>query len=356
MAAGLRWWKSRAVLGPDLTNMRSRWLVLRCVSVIGVVLLGRLWADPDKAQGARADGPDFVRTAVDPSRPLRVIIYGDTRFTNPTETSATNPKVRRWLVDKIAAEKPDAVLVSGDLPWHGGSAADYDVYLAETQIWRAAHLFVYPALGNHEFVGREPECLENWWSVFPELRGLRWYSVRLSDSVYALNLDSNSSLLPGSPQLDWIRSQLAHLPSSIRFVLIDLHHPPVVDVQPGGDPGHNGRPNEHALAAFLAQAPEKSRLRFVVATGHVHNYERFYQDGIVYLVSGGGGARPYPIVRAPADLYQNNAFPNYHYLKFIFQGNKLTATMIRVANPEGSTPQWEEKDRFEVEAAESPSR
>jgi len=102
LAAGLRWWKARAVLGPDLTNMRSRWLVLWCVSVIGVVLLGRLWANPAKAQAPRADGPDLVRPAVDPAGPLRIIVYGDTRFTDPKETSASNPKVRRWLVDKIA--------------------------------------------------------------------------------------------------------------------------------------------------------------------------------------------------------------------------------------------------------------
>ncbi|MGC9993867.1 MAG: metallophosphoesterase [Terriglobia bacterium] len=336
--------------------MRSRWLLPWCAGVIGLVLLGRLWSNPGRVQGSRANGPDLVRPGIDASRPLSVIVFGDTRFTDPEETSATNPKVRRWLVDKIAEEKPDAVLVTGDLPWHGGAAGDYAVYLAETKVWRDAHLLAYPALGNHEFVGREQECLENWWRVFPELRGLRWYSVRLSDSVYSLNLDSNSSLLPGSPQIDWIGSQLAHLPSSVRFVLIDLHHPPVVDVQPGGDPSHNGRPNEHALAEFLAQAQEKTHARFIVAAGHVHNYERFNQDGIVYLVSGGGGARPYAIVRTPADLYQSNEFPNYHYLKFVFEGNKLTATMIRVANPEGSTPQWEEKDRFAVQAAEPPSR
>ena len=336
--------------------MRSRRLLLWCVSLTGLVLLGCLWSKPGLVQGPRADGPDLVRPGADISRPMSVVVYGDTRFTEPKETSATNPKVRRWLVDKIAEEKPDAVLVTGDLPWHGGAAGDYAVYLAETKVWRDAHLFVYPALGNHEFHGLERDCLENWWRVFPELRGLRWYSVRLSDSVYALNLDSNSSLLPGSPQLDWIRSQLAHLPSSVRFVLIDLHHPPVVDVQPGGDLSHNGRPNEHALAEFLAQAHEKTHARFIVAAGHVHNYERFYQDGIVYLISGGGGAKPYTVVRTPSDLYQSNEFPNYHYLKFVFEGNKLTATMIRVADPEASAPQWEEKDHFEVEAADRPSR
>ena len=331
--------------------MRPRWRLLWLVTVIGLAWLDCARYDPSRVTGGQAAGPDFIRERRDLSQPLRIIVYGDTRFTDPDETSATNPKVRRWLVDKIAEEKPDAVLVSGDVPWRGGVVSDYDVYRAETKIWRDAHLFIYPALGNHEFHGIERECLENWWKAFPEFRGRRWYSVKLGDSVYILTLDSNSSLLPGSQQIEWIRTQLEHLPASVRFVFFDLHHPPVVDVQPNGDASHNGRPNEHALAEFLAQAPEKSRVRFVVAAGHIHNYERFLQDGIVYIVSGGGGATPRPIVRLPADLYQDSSFPNYHYLKFVEEGNRLLATMIRVADPDGATPRWEEKDHFEVQAA-----
>ena len=114
-----------------------------------------------------------------------------------------------------------------------------------------------------------------------------------------------------------MQSQLASLPATVRFVFFNLHHPPVVDVQENGDPSHNGRPNEHALAEILARAPEKSRVRFIVIAGHIHNYERFFQDDIVYLVSGGGGADPRPIVRLPTDLYQDPAFPNYHYVRLV---------------------------------------
>ena len=305
------------------------------------------------ALAAPAGGPDFRRSASEFTHPLRIIVYGDTRFTDPSETRATNPKVRRWLVDQIATEKPDAVLLSGDLPWHGCQASEYDEYRLETRIWRDAHLYIYPALGNHEFAGHagEQQCLENWWKAFPELQGRRWYSVQLGDSVYLLNLDSNSSLLPGSEQIVWIQAQLASLPASVRFVFFNLHHPPVVDVQANGDPSHNGRPNEHALAEFLANAPQKSRTRFIVVAGHIHNYERFYQDGIVYLVSGGGGASPRPIVRGPADLYQDSAFPNYHYIRFVEDGKSLMGTMVRVADPEAAAPQWQEKDHFDVPPA-----
>ena len=250
---------------------------------------------------APAVGPDFRLSDSEISHPLRIIVYGDMRFTDPSETRATNPKLRRWLVDQVAAEKPDAVLLSGDVPWHGGNAGDYDVYRSETKIWRDAHLHIYPALGNHEFSGHTPEqtCLENWWNAFPELRGRRMYSVQLGSSVYVLNLDSNSSLLPGSEQIAWVKAQLASLPSSVRFVFFNLHHPPAVDVQANGDASHNGRPNEHALAEFLAKAPEKSRVRFVVAAGHIHNYERFFQDGIVYLVSAAEAPALVPIVPRP---------------------------------------------------------
>jgi hypothetical protein len=172
-------------------------------------------------------------------------------------------------------------------------------------------------------------------------------------SVYVLNLDSNSSLSAGSEQIAWMQAQLAGLPTTVRFVFFNLHHPPVVDVQEFGDPGHNGRPNEHALAEILAKAPEKSHARFVVAAGHIHNYERFFQDGIVYLVSGGGGADPRAIKRAPADLYQDSAFPNYHYIRFVQDGENLQATMVRVADPDSATPAWQEKDHFVVAAAGS---
>ena len=175
--------------------------------------------------------------------------------------------------------------------------------------------------------------------------------MQLGSRVYVLNLDSNSSLLPGSEQIGWIKAQLAALPASVRFVFFNMHHPPVVDVQVNGDPDHNGRPNEHALAEFLATSPEKSRVRFIVAAGHIHNYERFFQDDIVYLVSGGGGAEPRPLVRGPSgSLPGNPTFPNYHYVRLVEDGNNFAGTMIRVANPGGASPKWQEKDHFVIPA------
>jgi hypothetical protein len=281
-------------------------------------------------------------------RPLVLIAYGDTRFTDSSETNASSPVARQALVAKIAAERPAALFISGDLPWHG-VAPDYDVYREETAQWRKLHLRIYPALGNHEFAAcSEPACLDRWWSVFPELRGRRWYSVALGSKVLALSLDSDASLLAGSEQRLWLEGELVAQDPRVRLVLIVLHHPPVADLQTDAMANHNPRPNEQALADYLATIAPQSHARMVVIAGHIHNYERFLRDGIHYLVSGGGGAAPYPVERTAADLYRDTEFPNYHYLRFELRANTVVGEMIRYRPGDAAAGPWQIKDRFEL--------
>jgi hypothetical protein len=293
-------------------------------------------------------GPTFTVPEQDVHMPTTVIAYGDMRFTDPSNTTATNPTARKALVRRILEEKPDAILLNGDVPWHGGDLKDYAEYRSETQGWRDANLRIFPALGNHEFAQCElPRCLANWWAAFPKLQSLRWYSVRLGAKIYAIALDSDDSLLPQSEQQRWLATQVTSLPREIEFVLISMHHPPVADIQTKFNVDHNPRPNEIALAEFLNTAAGKSHAKFVVIAGHIHNYERFQQHGVIYLVSGGGGAVPYPVERTPADLYQDPGFPNYHYVKLVLDRKTLRATMFRLDATAGT---WEAKDHFEVRA------
>src|SRR6516225_5285621 len=109
--------------------MRSRRLLLPALGVIALGILGYLEFRPRVVTTSpRMNGPDFRIESRDLSRSLRIVVYGDMRFTDPSETSAANPKVRRWLVERITTEKPDAVLLSGDVAWKGGRANDYAVY------------------------------------------------------------------------------------------------------------------------------------------------------------------------------------------------------------------------------------
>jgi hypothetical protein len=295
-----------------------------------------------------AAGPTFTiaaptRDKNDPHGAWTVIAYGDMRFTNPVITSVTNPQARRALIARIAEEKPDALLLSGDVPYAGGVANDYAVFHEETAAWRAAGLKVYPAIGNHELHGKDG--VENWWNAFPELRGRRWYSVEFGEA-YFITLDSNLDLRAGGVQSAWLAKQLDGLPKGTKYIFISLHHPPVADPI-AGDASHNVRPNESALAQQLEVAAKHTRAKIIVIAGHIHAYQRFERGGVVYLVSGGGGAAQYRIARSASDLYQNNIFPNYHYVKFVSEHGALKATMYRL-NEQGG---FEVSDSFVVGTA-----
>ena len=223
---------------------------------------------------------------MDLSDPGTFVVYGDTRFTDPREVVAANPGARRALVAQVAAEHPAAVILTGDTPWRGGSADDYAVYHNETRLWQTMGLRILPVLGNHEFSNcAETRCLELWWQAFPQESGQRWYRVDIGKRIRFLALGRRTADR-GQRAANLARAG-ARVAAERSFVILGLHHPPVAD-----DGWLIVRSNEASLRKFLdTRAP---RLRFracVVCAGHIHNYERFERRGVVYLVSGGGGAK-----------------------------------------------------------------
>ena len=293
-------------------------------------------------------GPAFRVPDSELSATPNIIAYGDTRFTDPANVKATNPKVRRWLVEKIASEMPAAIVINGDLPLAGDVPNDYAVFKTETQIWRDHQIHVFQALGNHEFHGPPHQALENWWSAFPDLRNRRWYAAQIGSRVYVLAIDSDAPLLPGADQYRWIRQQLSELPATVDFVVITMHHPPVADIQTHIEVDHNPRPNEIALRDLLSEMSPKMHARMLISAGHIHNYERNVVDDVVYLVSGGGGAVPYYVERTKDDQYQSIQFPNYHYVKLTLLPDRLHAEMVRVADSEADQPVFQVRDKFDI--------
>jgi len=286
-----------------------------------------------------------------PQKAVTLIAYGDTRFTDPSNLTATSPLARAALIARIGEERPDAILISGDLPWHGGEKDDYARFRSETEAWRSRRLRVIPALGNHEFSQCLPDaCLENWWRAFPELRGQRWHAAEIARNVRVIALDTMSPLTDGSEQLTWLKDTVAGLPPAVEFVIVTLHHPPVADIQTRLRLDHNPRPNEIALAEYLEQAARSSQARFIVVAGHIHNYERFLQNEVIYLVSGGGGAVPYEVDRTPSDLYKGIDFPNYHYIRLSVVAGRLKGEMFRLDEPAAPMSHFTLKDAFEVTA------
>ena len=256
-------------------------------------------------------GPTFRisdgEMAVQPS----FIAYGDQRFTDPANKTATDPRVRQYLVDRIAAEKAAALVLNGDVPLARDVKNDYAVFQTETKPWRDAGLHVFPALGNHEFHGEPRQALENWWNCFPETRNRRWYSAQLGSRIVCAGARQRHLAAAGSDQARWIEKQITGLPASVDFVLITMHHPPVADIQTHIEVDHNPRPNELLFATIFRRQRKLPMRDSWSAPGHIHNYERNMVNDVVYLVSGGGGAKPYYVERTAPDLYQSVLIPQF---------------------------------------------
>ena len=215
--------------------------------------------------------------------PFRFIAYGDTRFTDPKDTDASNPEVRRTLVRAIADAHPSFICIGGDISYKGYDGKDWKIWDTETTVWRDRNIPVYPALGNHDLTGDEKTALGNYFQRFPDLKNNRYYSVRAANSII-LVLDTSLDET-GGPQGEWLVRKLDNLPSDADFVFLVMHHPPYTsssDVKTYGG-GHSARSPEQKLAKMLEDRQPKMHARMVVFGSHVHNYERHEHGGLPTL-------------------------------------------------------------------------
>ena len=279
-----------------------------------------------------------------------MVAYGDTRFTDPAVTSGTNPRVRKFLAGRIAGEHPQVLLLTGDTPFTGSSPADWQVFQDETRPWRDQQILQLPATGNHEIKGDHDAGIRNYLANFPSIANHRYYSALLG-SVEIISLDCTLSSAPSSPQGRWFAAQLNHVPPQVEFLFILYHMPWMADRQSQifvGIP----IPQALGLRAIFEAHLDRIHARVVVFNGHIHNYERFVRRGVAYVISGGGGAEPYPLLfRGHADLYQDSGFPVYHYLTLDIGNHQLHAVMWKVKSPDAPVLTVEQKDEFTITAA-----
>jgi hypothetical protein len=292
----------------------------------------------------RIDQPTFVVTGIKPGQGLRVLVYGDTRFTDPANTGSMHPRARRWLAARVGTEHPDAVLFTGDLPFHGDDPRDWKVFDEEASSWARSNR-LYPTVGNHELMLDAPAGEKNFFAHFPHLDGNGFYSVLLGN-VLIINLNSSKPMWPTGQQAEWLTHQLDHIPRGVDFVLFQMHVPLIADTQSefiANIPGADGV----ALRRYLEARALTARQKFIAVYGHIHNYERFEFNGITHIISGGGGAEPYPVlVRGPQDEYRDTDFPVFHYVILKIHGKQAEGTMYKIADPKAAEYTVVKKDHF----------
>ena len=303
-----------------------------------------------RAQSAldHPDQPTFMVPGVSPQQELHILVYGDMRFTDPGNTQDTNPRARKWLAEKVGTEHADAMLITGDIPFHGSDPRDWAVFEREASTW-AREARVYPTVGNHELRLKPPAGQINWAAAFPHLKGNRFYSVLLGN-VFIVNLNSTEPMWSTGDQADWLRAQLDHIPAQADFVILQMHIPLIADTQ-SEFIANIPAPEGVALRTYLEARALTVRQKFIAVYGHIHNYERFEFNGITHIISGGGGAQPYPVlVRGPQDLYRDTGFPVFNYVMLTIHGKQAEGTMYKIADPDAAVYSVVAKDHFVVTA------
>jgi len=196
------------------------------------------------------------------------------------------------LVATVTADAPDfTVAVLGDNAYEDGAPGEYAACYDPT--WGRYKARTRPAPGNHEY---QTPGAEGYFGYFGGAAGdpdKGYYSYDLGAwhvVVLNSNCQSDSSCATGSPQEQWLRTDLAGHPA--QCTLAYMHHPRFSS----GEHGSSAETQPLWQALYDAHAD-------LLLSGHDHSYERFTpQDdagradplrGIREIVVGTGGRSLY---------------------------------------------------------------
>lgn len=233
--------------------------------------------------------PGRFRTAVQGSAPFSFIVYGDNR---------SSVEQHRVVIDALLPEAADAAFAvnTGDLVSNGEVEADWDAFFPVAAPF-LAQVPLYVAIGNHEvdlarwdvtrrlFVlptgGTPPSNSESFYHVVYGNVELIIVNVEV-DSLYTIGL------LAGDQEA-WLEQVLQQAPPGVDHRFLFLHQGPY-----SSKVGRNGN---FWLREWLDAL--KTGGIDVIFSGHDHYAERgFTQNGLYYLVHGGGGAPMYETLGA----------------------------------------------------------
>ena len=259
-----------------------------------------------------------------------IVVYGDTR---------TRHDKHREVFAQIIDLAPELIINVGDLVEKGGRQSDWDAFdeiigfdpvtmTAGNDLFRTPY---WPVLGNHEYNG-DPDG-SNYLEHFDLPGNEKWYSFDYENVHFAI-LDS-TRIYGGNTediiaQAEWLEVDL-QASQGQDFIFVAFHHP-VYAVSSHGD-----------APAFWGKGANKTGINFLelfekynvdaVFEGHAHSYEKFYSNGIYYIVTGGGGA---PLAKqskkSSCDCLQMFA-SELHVMNLELEGNTISITAVK---PDGT--------------------
>lgn len=278
---------------------------------------------------AVADGEDSIdsglltfKTAVEVNAPFKFAVIGDTE---------ARPHINDHLAKLIWGERPNFVINLGDLTDSGKEPHRYEwtheYFLGMNQLTSRVPLFAVP--GN----GEDDLYWYNHYHNYPPPEG--FYQFTYGDATFFI-LDSNqreSEFIPGGKQYRWLDEQLTACKSKWKFVC--HHHAAYTGEE--DDYGNTWETESQFGDPFVQKIIplyEKHSVDFVMF-GHLHLYERSrpirrgevdLNDGVVYLLAGGGGGNLEDFAPTPA-FFSAKTHRGHHYVTMEVAGDSIEMRM-----------------------------
>jgi predicted phosphodiesterase len=223
-----------------------------------------------------------------------------------------------WIADEITADSTpfDFILHAGDVVESPASTYwDHWFSSFDDMLLRAPFL---PVLGNHE---RNDRSYYETFVLPPGGGHLdeRWWAFHWGD-VVVVGLDTNvRKAFDIIAQQDWARE---HLAGSELHKFVIFHHP-VFSSDAYHGSGYGYDLIYHPI--FVETGVD------VVFNGHAHNYERIEQDGVTYLVVGGGGATPRELAEERVSNSVVAVEGHYFYARVNTSSDEISVDVVSVA-------------------------
>lgn len=240
-------------------------------------------------------GGDTFRTAPVTTEPFRFLAFGDPGRATPEQIA---------LAARIESLQPDLAILTGDIIYEGGEAANFTPQYFNIYRPTIAGTPFYPCLGNHDVVTSNGQpYLDAFYLPFNNPASTeRYYSFDYSNAHFAALEVTVENAAPSAVIRAWLDADLAATTKHWKFVFF---HVPMYS-NPGG---HGG---DAAIAASLEPILD-ARGVDIVFTGHNHFYTRTYPmaggtivdssqepnyvnpSGPIYIVTGGAGRALNPL-------------------------------------------------------------
>ncbi len=327
--SGTRWNAQPAIDGTTLGSIgsvaRNTWVELDVTGRItgnGTYSIGVTATSSDGAafdsREAGSLAPQLVMVTTPTQPPGDPVLVGAGDIAN----SSTGDTATAALLDNI----PGTVYTAGDNAYTNGTLAEYNTYYAPT--WGRHRDRTRPSPGNHEY---NTAGAAGYFAYFGALAGPSnrgYYSYDLGN-WHVVSLNSEVSMVAGSPQETWLRGDLT---ASTKPCTFAYWHKPLFT----SSSNHVGevatRPLFQALYDFGAE---------VVVAGHNHNYERFAPmnpagaldntNGLRSFVAGMGGASHYGFAPTAAPNSQVRNSTAFGVLKFTLHNDSYDWQFVPVS-------------------------